>query len=50
MCISNLFGGCGNNGCTWILFLIVLLLLCDDDRSCGCDHGCGCERNCGCGC
>ena len=26
MCISNLFGGCGNNGCTWILFLIVLVL------------------------
>lgn len=40
MCISRLFG---NGDCSWILFIIILLLLCDDD--------CGNDRSgCGCGC
>ena len=41
MCLRNLFGG---NDCTWILFIIIVLLLidedCGDDRSGG--WGCGC--------
>ncbi len=43
MCLRNLFGG---NDCTWILFIIIVLLLIDD---CG-DNGCGNANNCGCGC
>ena len=40
MCISRLFG---NGDCSWILFIIILLLFCDDD--------CGNDRSgCGCGC
>ncbi len=40
MCISRLFG---EGNCTWILFVIILLLLCDE--------GNGCRNNdCGCGC
>ena len=41
MCLRNLF--CGND-CTWILFIIIVLLLIDD-----CGNGCN-ERNNGCGC
>lgn len=33
MCLRNLFGG---NDCTWILFFIVLILLCGDNNDCGC--------------
>ncbi len=37
MCLRNLFGG---NDCTWILFIIIVLLLIDD---CGeRDNGNGC--------
>lgn len=43
MCLRNLFGG---NDCTWILFIIIVLLLIDDD--CGC-NSCG-GSSCGCGC
>ena len=39
MCLRNLFGG-KDCGCTWMLFIIILLLICDD--------GCGEERGCGC--
>lgn len=39
MCLNNLFG---NDSCVWILFIIVLLLLCNDD--------CGDNRRGGCGC
>ena len=42
MCLKNLF--CGLD-CTWILFIIILILLCDDN-----DSGCGETRGCGCGC
>mgnify|MGYP007089585625 FL=1 len=42
MCMGNLFG---NGGCTWILFIIVLLLLCNNDN-----NRCGENRGCGCGC
>ena len=28
MCLSNIFGGCD---CTWILFIIILLLLAEDN-------------------
>ena len=42
MCINRLFGG---NDCTWILFIIIVLLLCDDD----CGKDCGNNfNNCGC--
>ncbi len=34
MCLKNLFGG---NDCTWILFIIVIILLVDNN-----DCGCGC--------
>ncbi len=43
MCLRNLF--CGND-CTWILFIIIVLLLIDND-DCGNDYGRG---GCGCGC
>ncbi len=39
MCISRLFG---EGNCTWLLFIIVLLLLCDNDQGHDCDRGCGC--------
>ena len=38
MCLNNLFG---ENSCTWILFFIILLLLCGDDFG-GSRRGCGC--------
>ncbi len=46
MCLRNLF--CGEANCTWLLFIIVILLLIDN----GCDdnYGCGQVRNNGCGC
>ena len=46
MCLRNLFNG---NDCTWILFIIIVLLLIDD---CGCErnNGCDYDRNNGCGC
>ncbi len=39
MCLRNLFGG---NDCTWILFIIIVLLLIDDcgERETG--NGCCC--------
>ena len=42
MCLSRLFGGDRGNGCdcTWIRFIIILVLLLDDDN-CG-NNGCGC--------
>ena len=43
MCLRNLFGG---NDCTWILFIIIVLLLIDNDD---CDRGGSCG-GCGCGC
>ena len=46
MCLRNLFNG---NDCTWILFIIILILLVDDE--CGDKNlntsNCG---GCGCGC
>lgn len=38
MCLRNLFGG--DNCCSWILFIIIIILLCDDNGREGC--GCGC--------
>ncbi|MBP3936683.1 MAG: hypothetical protein IJE00_04935 [Clostridia bacterium] len=35
MCLKNLFSG----DCTWILFIIILILLVDDD--CGCGNAAG---------
>lgn len=43
MCLRNLF--CGGD-CTWLLFIIVLILLADNRD---CDDGCG-AANSGCGC
>ncbi len=39
MCISRLFG---EGNCNWILFIIILLLLCDNDscQNTHCDCGC----------
>jgi hypothetical protein len=42
MCLRNLF--CGEANCTWLLFIIVILLLIDNG-DCGCDDGCGYTRN-----
>lgn len=48
--------GC-NNGCTWIIWLIIIILLisCAGGNGfgwgCGNDCGCGgCGNDCGCGC
>ncbi len=47
MCLRNLF--CGEANCSWLLFiLVILLLICNDD--CGSERDCGYERGCGCGC
>ncbi len=46
MCLRNLF--CGDINCTWLLFIIVLILLFDGD--CG-ETNCVARNNgCGCGC
>ena len=37
MCLRNVF--CGDVNCTWLLFIIVILLLIDNN-DCGCDCGC----------
>ncbi len=39
MCLRNLFSGDVN--CTWLLFIIVILLLIDNS-DCGYDCDCGC--------
>ena len=40
MCLRNLF--CGFD-CKWILFIIILILLCGDDDCCDSQNsGCGC--------
>lgn len=47
-----MFGGCNNNGCQWLIWLIIIILL----ISCACgngtflNNGCGCNNDCGCGC
>ena len=52
MCLRNLF--CGEANCSWLLFVIIILLLIDN-------NDCGCQSNydgfynnrqngCGCGC
>ena len=42
MCLRNLFGG---GDCTWLLFIIILVLLfCNDDSGCGCES----QNNGGC--
>lgn len=49
MCLRNLF--CGEANCSWLLFIIVILLLiCNDDcgNNYGCERDCGYERGCGC--
>ena len=35
--MNCLFGG---NTCTWVLILVIVFLLSQND--CGCDNGCGC--------
>ncbi|MBQ3132914.1 MAG: hypothetical protein IJC17_01405 [Clostridia bacterium] len=39
MCLRNLFSG----DCTWILFIIILILLVDDDCGTANNNGCGCN-------
>lgn len=51
MCLRNLFNGLD---CTWLLFIIVILLLIENS-DCGCNNGCMNDYNtgcggCGCGC
>ncbi len=39
---------CGNNnGCIWVLIIIILLFGCNG--GCGCNSGCGNSNGCGCG-
>lgn len=39
MCLRNLFGGEAN--CSWLMFiLVILLLICNDDCGNGCGNGC----------
>ncbi|MBR5540560.1 MAG: hypothetical protein IKU56_04190 [Clostridia bacterium] len=52
MCLRNLF--CGEANCSWLLFIIVILLLIDNN-SCDNDYDNVCYNNrgnngCGCGC
>ncbi len=49
MCLRNLF--CGDASCTWLLFIIAIILIFDQGDCC--DNGCTTARgnnNCGCGC
>ncbi len=46
MCLRNLFGG--NVNCTWLLFIIAIILILDQCDTCG-DTGYVTPR-CGCGC
>lgn len=33
----------GNNSCTWIILLVIILIACNGDNGCGCgNNGCGC--------
>lgn len=48
MCLRNLF--CGEANCTWLLFIIVILLLIDNGSCNDCDNGCYNRGNNGCGC
>lgn len=53
--MNCLFGG---NTCTWVLILVIVFLLSQNDCGCGngctanngCDHGCVSNANNGCGC
>lgn len=35
----------GNNSCTWIILLVIILIACNGggDCGCGCNNGCGCN-------
>ncbi len=39
----------GNNCCTWIILILVILFVCGGN-DCGNNYnnGCGCSNNCGC--
>ena len=45
MCLRNLF--CGEANCSWLLFIIIILLLINNSD---CDGNCGRDNGCGCGC
>ena len=32
----------GNNSCTWIILLVIILIACNGNDGCGCNNGCGC--------
>lgn len=46
MCLRNLF--CGDINCTWLLFIIAIILIFDQGDCC--DNGYANNRNNGCGC
>ncbi len=46
MCLRNLF--CGDINCTWLLFIIAIILIFAQDDGC-CDNNYR-TNNCGCGC
>ncbi len=50
MCVRNLFGG--NVNCTWLLFIIAIILILDQCDGCGggCSTGYPHGTGCGCGC
>lgn len=39
MCLRNLF--CGNVNCTWLLFIIAIILILDNCGGCGDNGDCG---------
>ncbi len=42
---------CNNNGCTWIIILILILFCCGGCGNSGWgNNGCGCDNGCGNGC
>lgn len=48
--MCNLFGG---NGCTWIIVLLILFLICENGGffgGCGCGEQTATQNQCGCGC
>ncbi len=48
MCLRNLFSGEVN--CTWLLFIIAIILILDQNDSCDNSYSNGNNRSCGCGC
>lgn len=48
MCLRNLF--CGDVSCTWLLFIIAIILIFDQGDCCDNSYNNNRSNGCGCGC